>query len=195
MTLFHFNDWLGTRRVTTNADGSQYNCWTSLAFGNNYQPCNTGPADTPDLHYTGKEHDVESGNDYFGARFLANRMGRFMSPDWSAKVDPVPYASLGDPQSLNLYSYLRNNPVSGVDPDGHAPLSWGGFDGSTNQPNMQLKWSTQWFDNAQIAAAAQQQNIPMSKSTHKTATGGATAALDAVMGKSEKNGWEYAGAS
>ena len=33
----------------------------------------------------------------------------------------------------------------------------------------------------------------MSKSTYKTATGAATAALDAVIGKSEKNGWEYAG--
>jgi hypothetical protein len=31
-------------------------------------------------------------------------MGRFMSPDWSAKVEPVPYAKLDDPQSLNLYA-------------------------------------------------------------------------------------------
>ena len=29
-----------------------------------------------------------------------------MSPDWSAKEDPVPYAVLTDPQSLNLYSYV-----------------------------------------------------------------------------------------
>jgi hypothetical protein len=40
---------------------------------------------------------------------------------------------------------------------------------------------------------AQQQNVPMSKSTYKTATGAATAALDAVIGQSEKTGWEYAG--
>ena len=46
-------------------------------------------------------------------------MGRFMSPDWSAKVMPVPYAKLGDPQTLNLYGYLRNNPLGGVDADGH----------------------------------------------------------------------------
>ncbi len=42
-----------------------------------------------------------------------------MSPDWSAKEDPVPYAQLDDPQSLNLYSYVRNNPLSKADPDGH----------------------------------------------------------------------------
>jgi hypothetical protein len=46
-------------------------------------------------------------------------MGRFMSPDWSAKEDPVPYAQLDDPQSLNLYAYVRNNPLTRVDADGH----------------------------------------------------------------------------
>jgi hypothetical protein len=46
-------------------------------------------------------------------------MGRFMSPDWSAKEEPVPYAQMDDPQSLNLYSYVRNNPLARVDADGH----------------------------------------------------------------------------
>ncbi len=45
-------------------------------------------------------------------------MGRFMSPDWSAKEEPVPYATMGDPQSLNLYAYVRNNPLSRADADG-----------------------------------------------------------------------------
>jgi RHS repeat-associated protein len=78
--------------------------------------------------FTGKERDTESGNDYFGARYYSSSMGRFMSPDWSAKVEPVPYSKLDDPQSLNLYAYLMNNPLGGVDADGHAPLSWGGFE-------------------------------------------------------------------
>ena len=38
--------------------------------------------------YTGKERDAESGNDYFEARYYSSAMGRFMSPDWSAKEDP-----------------------------------------------------------------------------------------------------------
>jgi hypothetical protein len=45
-----------------------------------------------------------------------------MSPDWSAKEEPVPYAKTDDPQSLNLYSYVRNNPLSRTDPDGHCPF-------------------------------------------------------------------------
>ena len=77
--------------------------------------------------FTGKERDAESGNDYFGARYYASSMGRFMSPDWSAKEEPVPYAQLDDPQSLNLYAYVGNNPLDRIDADGHAPMSWGGF--------------------------------------------------------------------
>jgi len=71
---------------------------------------------------TGKERDAESGLDYFGARYYASSMGRWMSPDWSAKAEPVPYSKLGDPQTLNLYGYLTNNPLSRTDPDGHGPL-------------------------------------------------------------------------
>jgi len=71
---------------------------------------------------TGKERDTESGNDYFGARYFANNMGRWFSPDWSAKVEPVPYSKLDDPQSLNLYAYVENNPMMRVDPDGHCCL-------------------------------------------------------------------------
>jgi len=66
-------------------------------------------------HFTGKERDAESGNDYFGARYYASSMGRFMSPDWSAKVEPVPYAKLGDPQTLNLYAYVGNDPFIRID--------------------------------------------------------------------------------
>jgi RHS repeat-associated protein len=68
---------------------------------------------------TGKERDSESQLDYFGARYYASSMGRFMSPDWSTKIMPVPYGKLGDPQSLNLYAYVMNNPLTGVDADGH----------------------------------------------------------------------------
>lgn len=53
------------------------------------------------------------------ARYYNSATGRFLSPDWSVKAEPVPYAKLDDPQSLNLYAYVLNNPLSKVDPDGH----------------------------------------------------------------------------
>jgi len=61
---------------------------------------------------TGKERDQESGNDYFGARYYASSMGRFLSPDDVG-------GHLEDPQTLNLYSYVANNPLSRTDPTGH----------------------------------------------------------------------------
>jgi RHS repeat-associated protein len=71
------------------------------------------------FHTTSPERDSESGNDYFGARYYGSSMGRFMSPDWSAKADPVPYAKLDNPKTLNLYAYVGNNPLSRIDPTGH----------------------------------------------------------------------------
>jgi hypothetical protein len=49
-----------------------------------------------------------------------------MTPDWSDEPSPVPYAKLTDPQSLNLYSYVTDDPLSHTDLDGHfqsAPAS------------------------------------------------------------------------
>jgi RHS repeat-associated protein len=77
--------------------------------------------------FTGKERDTESGNDYFGARYYASSMGRFMSPDWSSTPEDMPYAKLTNPQSLNLYSYMYNNPIIGADPTGHLPDLWEGW--------------------------------------------------------------------
>jgi len=74
-------------------------------------------------HFTGKERDAESGLDYFHARYLTSDLGRFMTPDWADKPTAVPYAQYGDPQSLNLYTYVLNNPNSGIDEDGH--IDWG----------------------------------------------------------------------
>ena len=84
------------------------------------------------IKFTGKYRDTESGLDYFGARYYGNVMGRFMSPDWADTATAVRYADFGDPQSLNLYSYVRNSPVIRVDADGHDFVNEGfqdwGFD-------------------------------------------------------------------
>jgi len=61
--------------------------------------------------YTGKERDTESALDNFGARYYESSTGRFMSPD------PVG-GSLSNPQSLNRYAYVLNNPLRNVDPTG-----------------------------------------------------------------------------
>jgi hypothetical protein len=59
-------------------------------------------------------------------RFLSvlSTIGRFMTPDWAAKPTSVPYANFGDPQTLNLYAFVGDNPVNRVDPDGHRNDEW-----------------------------------------------------------------------
>lgn len=70
---------------------------------------------------SGHMRDAETALDYFGARYLSSAQGRFTSTDWSAVPQPVPYANYLDPQTLNLYGYVRNNPINQVDSDGHCP--------------------------------------------------------------------------
>ena len=113
-TYFNHADWLGTERVRSTVSATIYSTWTSYPFGEGSPNANPVPT-----HFTGKVRDPESGNDYFGARYYGSGMGRFLSPDWSAKVEPVPYSKLSDPQTLNLYDYVGNNPVTNIDSDGH----------------------------------------------------------------------------
>ena len=122
-TYYDLTDWLGTKRVEVNAALTCVTGFRSLPYGNgltSYAPTALPQCvDATEQHYTGKERDAESGNDYFEARYYASGFGRFMSPDWSAKEEPVPYAKLDDPQTLNLYAYVRDSPLNGADPDGH----------------------------------------------------------------------------
>jgi len=118
--FYYFSDHLKTASVITDSAGnikseSDYYPWGGeLQFVNN---------DSNHYKFTGKERDSESGLDYFGARYYSNGLGRFISADWSATPIPVPYADFGDPQSLNLYSYVRNIPSSLTDADGHQSRS------------------------------------------------------------------------
>jgi RHS repeat-associated protein len=64
-----------------------------------------------DIKFTGKERDAETGLDYFGARYYSGAQGRFTSPD------PLG-GHLADPQTLNRYAYVRNNPLRFNDPTG-----------------------------------------------------------------------------
>jgi len=110
---FYLNDPLGSRRAQTDAAGFPEQTCQNLPFGDQLY-CSGSLTSPTEHHFTGKERDQESGLDYFGARYMSSNMGRFMSPDPSQLF----YADLSDPQSLNLYSYGRNNPLVNVDPTG-----------------------------------------------------------------------------
>jgi RHS repeat-associated protein len=69
--------------------------------------------------FEGKERDLETGNDDFGARYYRSALGRWLSADWSSVPAPVPYANLTNPQTLNLYAMVSDNPETFADLDGH----------------------------------------------------------------------------
>src|SRR5277367_1699629 len=71
--------------------------------------------------FEGKERDAETNNDDFGARYYSSRFGRWLSADWSSVPAPVPYANLTNPQTLNLYAMVADDPESFADLDGHDP--------------------------------------------------------------------------
>ena len=108
---YYFADDLGSASVITNDHGAMT---PPLAESDYYPyggeiPITSG--DPNHYKFTGKERDSESGLDNFGARYDASSLGRFMSPDPLGGHNE-------DPQTLNRYAYVRNNPLSLTDPTG-----------------------------------------------------------------------------
>jgi RHS repeat-associated protein len=106
-TRFFHNDHLGTTKAVTDHTGLVPERWDHYPFGEEWVSGLAGDR----YRYTGHLRDQETGNDYAGARYYTNARGRWLS------VDPV-RGRLTNPQSLNRYAYVLNDPVNYVDPDG-----------------------------------------------------------------------------
>jgi RHS repeat-associated protein len=123
-TYFDHGDWLGTERARSGVNGSICETITSLSFGDGMNTSGSC-SDASPMHFTGKQRDGESGVDDFDARYYGSGLGRFMSPDYQDQDEPpdaIPNGSASQPQTLNLYSFVENNPAAKRDTDGHA--SW-----------------------------------------------------------------------
>ena len=123
-TYFALNDWLGTKRAevgyVVGTNGAQQPCtatFASLPYGDGLSANGNCP-DATEHHFTGKERDAESGNDYFGARYYASSMGRWMSPDTDFNLKRI----LPNPQKWNRYAYVLNNPLILIDADGRVEI-------------------------------------------------------------------------
>jgi RHS repeat-associated protein len=115
-------DVFGSIRTQTGTQPNEFtftDCAGNVLAKRKYYPFGLpagGPGATPtDKLFTGQQSENDSddqlGLSYFHARFYSANLGRFMSPD------PIG-GSIGDPQSWNPYSYVRNNPLRFTDPTG-----------------------------------------------------------------------------
>jgi RHS repeat-associated protein len=116
---FYHNDHLGGVNVITDIAGTrvqlnEYDPWGSVSRA-------VGSID-PTHRFNGKELDPETGLYYYGGRYYDPEISRFISPDPFVQ-NPF------DPQNLNRYSYVINNPQNYIDPDGyfHQVKKKGGF--------------------------------------------------------------------
>lgn len=114
-------DHLGSLDVITNQDGAELVRLSFDAYGqrrNTNWTAGTGILGTPitTRGFTGAEMEDEVGLVHLGARMYDAKLGRFLTPD---SIIP----DVGNGQSLNRYSYVLNNPLSWVDPTGHANAS------------------------------------------------------------------------
>ncbi len=121
--FYRTTDHLGSTRLVTDGTGAVVSRHDYTPFGENLDAASSagnrnlvlGFGATAPLRqkFTGQERDEESGLDYYGARYLSASLGRFTSPD-------APFADQFtiDPQSWNLYGYVRNNPLKYIDPTG-----------------------------------------------------------------------------
>jgi len=103
-------DRIGTRLVTNNLDATFFS-QDNLPFGTSLN----GPTEpTTNRRFTSYDRSATTGLDYAINRHYDPRQGRF------TQVDPLGMgaASLADPQSLNMYTYVGNDPINRVDPDG-----------------------------------------------------------------------------
>jgi RHS repeat-associated protein len=111
ISTYRLPDWLGSFRVGSNPNRT-YSWGVAFApFGEQYA-ISGGPA----LSFTGEEGTADTVSDEYDflARKLHSVQGRWISPDPAGvgAADPT------NPQSWNLYAYVRNNPLSAIDPFG-----------------------------------------------------------------------------
>ena len=105
----HFHvDHLGSPRLITGNGGVRIAEKTYEPFG---RKVSTVTADFEQLEFTGHERDTPA-LDYMHARYYQPDLGRFLSADPGKDWDPR------NPQSWNMYAYVRNNPTNRIDPTG-----------------------------------------------------------------------------
>jgi RHS repeat-associated protein len=107
---YYHHDHLGSMNIVTDRSGNPAGHYQYGAYGRLALPSTVGVT----FGYTSQPFDDETALSYYQSRYYDPELGRFIQPD---TVVPSPV----NPQSLNRYTYVLNNPLAHTDPSGHAP--------------------------------------------------------------------------
>ena len=125
-------DHLGSTAIIANSSGGKTGELRYYAWGGTRYEWGSQPTA---YRYTGQRLEAAIGLYYYRARWYDPALGRFIQPD---TIVPNP----GNPQDLNRYAYVRNNPLKYIDPSGHLFIgNWGlpplddDGTGGTNNPH------------------------------------------------------------
>src|SRR3989339_2114045 len=113
---FH-DDHLGGASVVTDEEGDVTAVYDYYPYGETYREVVYDEDFDNSRKFTDQEEDSETGLYYCGARYYGVGVGRFHSQD-PAVYDERLLENLANPQALNTYSYVLNNPVKYTDPSG-----------------------------------------------------------------------------
>ena len=105
---------LGSTSLTADSSGGKYGELRYFPYGGTRYTYGTTPTS---FRFTGQREDATIGLYFYDARYYDAALGRFISADTL-----VPQA--GNPQDLNRYAYVRNNPLRYTDPSGHCIPGW-----------------------------------------------------------------------
>ena len=134
---FLTQDIFGSTRLITDVTGADLRRYDYLPFGEEIPSAIGGRAgfnygiSGTSQKFSGKERDAETTLDSFGARYHSSTQGRWTS------VDPtLQSALLEHPGSWNRYTYVYNQPLTIVDPDGQCPACIGFVVGGIAQGHL-----------------------------------------------------------
>ena len=100
-------DHLGSSNYITNTTGEISQHMEYLPFGETLVEEHLNSYNSP-FKFNGKEYDAETGNYYYGARYMNPKWSIFFTPDLALESYP----------GISPYAYTLNNPVRYVDPTG-----------------------------------------------------------------------------
>jgi RHS repeat-associated protein len=108
-TYYYHFDVLGSVIALSNTSGNIVERYSYDVFG---EPNRVSSVGNPYM-FTGREYDPCTGLYYYRARYYKPLIGRFL------QTDPLRKWS-----ELNLYTYVKNNPINMTDPSGQKCCKW-----------------------------------------------------------------------